>query len=31
MYLGAAGVVNKPVKKEVLLPAITRIISGERI
>ena len=28
---GAAGVVNKPVKKEVLLPAITRIISGERI
>jgi twitching motility two-component system response regulator PilH len=31
MNLGAAGVVNKPVKKEVLLPAITRIISGERI
>jgi len=31
MYLGAAGVVNKPVKKEALLQAITRIIPGERI
>ncbi|MGA2919250.1 response regulator [Methanoregula sp.] len=28
--LGAAGLVNKPVKKEVLLPAITRVLSGER-
>lgn len=28
--MGAAGVVNKPVKKEVLLPVITRILSGER-
>jgi twitching motility two-component system response regulator PilH len=29
--LGAAGLVNKPVKKEVLLPAIARILSGERL
>ena len=29
--LGAAGVLNKPVKKEVLLPAITRILAGERL
>jgi CheY-like chemotaxis protein len=28
--LGAAGLVNKPAKKEVLLPAITRILSGVR-
>ncbi len=28
--LGAAGVVNKPVKKEVLLPAIAKVLSGER-
>lgn len=28
--LGATGLVNKPVKKEILLPMITRILSGER-
>ena len=28
--LGAAGVVNKPVKKDVLLPAIAKVLSGER-
>ena len=28
--LGAAGVVNKPVKKEILLTAVTRALSGER-
>jgi CheY-like chemotaxis protein len=28
--LGAAGLVNKPVKKEILLAAITRALSGER-
>jgi len=31
MSLGAAGLLNKPVKKEILLPAITRILSGERL
>jgi twitching motility two-component system response regulator PilH len=29
LNLGAAGVENKPVKKEVLLPAIMRILPGE--
>jgi two-component system, chemotaxis family, chemotaxis protein CheY len=28
--LGAAGLVNKPAKKETLLPVIARILSGER-
>ncbi len=27
--LGAAGVVNKPVKKDILLPTIARVLSGE--
>jgi CheY-like chemotaxis protein len=31
LSLGAAGVVNKPVKKEVLLPAIAKVLSGERL
>jgi two-component system, chemotaxis family, chemotaxis protein CheY len=28
--LGASGLVNKPVKKEILLPAIVKLLSGER-
>ena len=29
--LGAAGLVNKPVKKEILLPAIEKILAGGRL
>ena len=28
---GAAGVVNKPVKKETLLPAVQKVLSGEKL
>lgn len=30
LSLGAAGLVNKPVKKEILLPAIEKILAGRR-
>ena len=31
MALGAVGVINKPVKKETLLPAVKSVFAGERL
>lgn len=31
MALGAAGIINKPVKKEILLPAVKSVLAGENL
>jgi CheY-like chemotaxis protein len=31
MQLGAAGVINKPIRKDLLIPVVQRALSGERL